>query len=312
MANINATGNSQVNILNGNGGNNTLSGGIGNDVLNGGAGNDTLDGGSEIDTASYAGASGPVTVSLAIAGAQATGGAGTDTLIGIENLTGSSFNDTLTGSVGNNLIDGGLGNDTMSGGDGNDTYLVDSSTDNVVEGSTGGTADVIFASVTYTLAGRFVETLALTGTANIDAIGNNQANTLVGNDGNNTLSGSLGNDFLEGGLGNDTLTGGGQADTFSFRSALGSTNIDTITDFVVVDDTIRIANSIFTGLAAGTLSAAAFFIGAAANDADDRIIYNSATGALFFDSDGTGGNAAIQFATLSAGLALTNADFFVV
>jgi len=53
-------------------------------------------------------------------------------------------------------------------------------------------------------------------------------------------------------------------------------------------------------------------IGAAAQDANDRIIYNNATGALLYDSDGVGGIAAIQFATLSTGLALTNLDFFVV
>jgi Ca2+-binding RTX toxin-like protein len=41
-----------------------------------------------------------VTVSLAVAGAQNTVGAGSDTLTGIENLTGSSFNDVLTGDAG--------------------------------------------------------------------------------------------------------------------------------------------------------------------------------------------------------------------
>jgi serralysin len=53
-------------------------------------------------------------------------------------------------------------------------------------------------------------------------------------------------------------------------------------------------------------------IGAAALDAGDRIIYNSMTGAVSYDSDGNGAIAAVQFATLSPGLALTNHDFFVV
>ena len=60
------------------------------------------------------------------------------------------------------------------------------------------------------------------------------------------------------------------------------------------------------------MDAGEFFIGSAAHDADDRIIYNSANGALIYDSNGNVANGATQFATLSAGLGLTNADFFVI
>jgi Ca2+-binding RTX toxin-like protein len=67
----------------------------------------------------------------------------------------------------------------------------------------------------------------------------------------------------------------------------------------------------FTQLAAGFLSADAFFIGAAAHDASDRMLYNSATGALSYDADGSGSGAATQFATVSCGLALSNRNFFV-
>ena len=67
----------------------------------------------------------------------------------------------------------------------------------------------------------------------------------------------------------------------------------------------------FTGLSAGTLAASAFVIGATAADADDRIVYDSATGALYFDADGNGAGGAVQFATLTTGLALTNNDFIV-
>ena len=55
-----------------------------------------------------------------------------------------------------------------------------------------------------------------------------------------------------------------------------------------------------------------FVIGAAAQDADDRIVYDDTTGALLFDSDGVGGAAAVQFAVVNTGLALTNLDFLVV
>ena len=65
----------------------------------------------------------------------------------------------------------------------------------------------------------------------------------------------------------------------------------------------------FTGIGLGALAANAFVIGSAATTADHRIIYDATTGALFYDADGDGAGAAMQFATLGAGLALTNADF---
>lgn len=104
-------------------GNDTLDGGTGNDRLYGGGGDDTLIGGDGIDTANYSDASGGVTVSLAIAGAQATGGAGSDTLSTIENLTGSAFNDVLAGDSGANTLLGGDGADTFlfAAGSGQDT-----------------------------------------------------------------------------------------------------------------------------------------------------------------------------------------------
>ncbi|MFK8331342.1 retention module-containing protein [Pseudomonas sp. BJa5] len=110
-------------VLIGGAGNDTLNGGDGNDLLIGGDGNDLLIGGDGIDTASYAGAGGPVTVSLATTSAQNTFGAGTDTLSGIENLIGSDYNDNLTGDGNANLLSGGLGNDTLNGGGGNDVLI---------------------------------------------------------------------------------------------------------------------------------------------------------------------------------------------
>jgi Ca2+-binding RTX toxin-like protein len=86
-----------------------------------------------------------------------------------------------------------------------------------------------------------------------------------------------------------------------------------ITDFNVADDTILLDQDIFSSsLGLGNISAGEFVIGTAAQDANDRIIYDSDTGALYYDSDGNGGTAAIQFATLNTGLGLTYLDFFVV
>lgn len=114
-----------------------LNGGSGTDTLVGGAGDDRLYGGDGSDTASYAGAAGGVTVSLAITAAQDTIGAGTDTLNSIENLGGSSWADRLTGSSGSNYLVGGNGNDVLVGGAGNDLLVGSAGTDTM----TGGTGN---------------------------------------------------------------------------------------------------------------------------------------------------------------------------
>ena len=61
-------------------------------------------------------------------------------------------------------------------------------------------------------------------------------------------------------------------------------------------------------LSSGALDANAFRIGAAAADAEDRIIYNANNGNLSYDADGVGGAAATRFAILDAGLGLANTD----
>jgi len=99
-----------------------------------------------------------------------------------------------------------------------------------------------------------------------------------------------------------------------FRNALGSNNVDTITDFNRAADTIELENSIFTGLTRGVLATAAF----AANSAGlavtefQRIIYETDSGNLWFDADGDGSGGRIRFADLAGRLGLTNEDFFVV
>jgi Ca2+-binding RTX toxin-like protein len=60
------------------------------------------------------------------------------------------------------------------------------------------------------------------------------------------------------------------------------------------------------------LNAAFFKVGTKALDANDYLIYNPATGALFYDPDGTGRTAQVQVASLAKNLKLTAADFFVV
>ncbi|MCX7301171.1 MAG: calcium-binding protein [Rhodobacterales bacterium] len=299
--NFNLTGTGGANALTGNSGTNTLNGGGGTDTLSGSSGNDTYitDGNDTITEGSDAGTD---TVQSSVT---LTLGANLEnlTLTGSTaiNGTGNTLANTITGNTGNNILNGGGGTDSMGGGAGNDTYVTDGG-DTITEGSGAGT-DTVQSSVTLTL-GANVEKLTLTGSSAINGTGNTLANTITGNGAANSLNG---------GLGNDTLTGGSGSDNFVFNTTLGTGNIDKITDFNVAADTIRLENAIFTGLANGALAGSAFVSNTSGNaaDASDRIIYESDTGKLFFDKDGTGGAAKVQFATLATGLALTSADFFV-
>jgi Ca2+-binding RTX toxin-like protein len=147
-----------------------------------------------------------------------------------------------------------------------------------------------------------------------NVIGGGLADTLTGNGLANSLTGGGGNDTLNGGAGNDTLIGGAGADRFRFATTLNATtNRDVISDFSIAQaDTIELENAVFTALTTtGNLAASAFFIGAAATTTDQRILYNSGTGSLLYDSDGFGGAGSIAFATLTTGLALNNTFFTV-
>jgi Ca2+-binding RTX toxin-like protein len=180
-----------------------LSGNTLNNVLYAGTGNNVLDGGTGMDTASYFYAAAAVNLSLANTGAQVTGASGSDTLIGIENLTGSSYNDTLGGNSSANVLDGGTGNDTLAGGLGNDTYVINTLADLVTERAGEG-ADLIQSAISYSLldtdgAGAYggnIENLQLTGNANSNGTGNALANLLYANGGVNNLDGGDGIDTL--------------------------------------------------------------------------------------------------------------------
>jgi Ca2+-binding RTX toxin-like protein len=254
-----------------------------------------------------------------------TGNAGDDSLLG------AAGNDILWGGDGNDMLNGGTGADQLHGGKGDDTYVVDSTLDQVFEDSGQGT-DTVRSSVSFTL-GADLENLLLLGSAAVGT-GNSVNNAITGNASSNTLSGLGGNDVLDGlagndtllggdsndtlagGLGNDLMTGGAGQDVFVFNTAPGSRNIDRISDFTAVDDTIQLDSHVFTALPAGALDANALQVAAtsAAAGAGIHIIFNTATGALLYDPDGAGGIAAVQFATIVlTGLTgpLTAADFVV-
>ena len=227
--------------------------------------------------------------------------------------------DTIYGQGGNDSLDGGAGADLLDGGPGGDTFYVDNSGDRVVEAAGAG-SDTVRSSVTLTLPAN-VERLVLTGSQAIDGHGTNSADRLIGNGQPNLLDGGAGDDWIEGGsgadrlfggTGYDTVIGGGGRDSFWFNTAPGSGNIDSIRDFIAADDSFQLARAIFGAAgAAGVLSPGAFRQGTAAADADDRILYDPATGRLSYDRDGTGPAAPVRFATVPAGTALSYADFIL-
>lgn len=276
--------------LSGNGGTDTLNGGDGNDTLNGGADNDVLDGGNNDDTLN--GGDGDDQLFGRTQNDTLNGEAGADTIFG------GDGDDVINGGADNDLLDGINGNDTVSGGDGDDEIYGRQNND-TLNGDAGN--DILY--------GGDGDDIANGGADNDLVDGGNGVDVLNGGDGDDTIYGRNGNDTIDGGLGNDTLSGGNDADTFVFSTALGAGNVDTILFYSVAQDTIQLDIDVFTAIGLGTLDANAFVIGAAALDADDRIIYDSATGALYYDADGDGAGAAIQFATLTAGLALTHDDF---
>jgi Ca2+-binding RTX toxin-like protein len=385
--------------LNGEDGSDTVNGGAGDDRLGGGAGIDIINGDAGVDTVFYRDKT--TAVVIALDGANevivSVGGIDEDRVRNVENVTGGSGNDQLTGdglanaldgSNGNDVLDGKGGADAMTGGLGNDFFVVDNAGDKVFEANGAGTGlDTVSATLSFSIAAQFVENLILTGSLDINAIGNNLDNTLTGNSGRNDLAGAAGNDSLDGGggvdtmaggigddiyyvdnagdkvieangtgtgvdevrttvsysvlsqfvenirlqgtgnidatgnsLGNnitgnsgnnvftaregaDTITGGPGNDIFVFNTALGPTNIDTITDFDPTADTLQLEDSIFTRIAGlGTLSANQFRtnLTGQAQDADDRIIYETDNGRIFYDTNGNAAGGNYLFAILDS------------
>ena len=247
------------------------------------------------------------------------GTSGNDRLIGTRNA------DLIKGLAGNDFLDGRGGADTLMGARGDDTYAVDVASDKVVEVSGEGNDTVKTVLAAYTLSAN-LENLMFSGAYGHSGIGNASANRIIGNAGNDILkgkagadqlAGGAGDDLLVGGVGNDFLRGGAGADAFIFDTrAAARSNIDTVADFVSGLDRLVLDQSVFSAFSdVGKIGSAAFWAGAgvsAAHDADDRLIYNTTTGALLYDADGTGKGAAVQIALLAGKPDLAFSDFQIV
>jgi Ca2+-binding RTX toxin-like protein len=275
-AGFNATGNAAGNQITGGSGNDKLCGLAGDDTLDGGAGNDRLDGGLGTDTARMSGSLADYQIALKAGNLLTlTAGGATDTLLGIEKV----------------VFDNGT------------TDTADDTTFDVNEQSAG----LLYNRPTYS-------NNTLTGTAQGDSIdgidGNDAVSGLAGND---TLAGGVGNDTLTGGAGNDTLAGGAGRDSYVFDTTPGADNADVILDFAAGDKLV-FSHGVFAELAVGAVTADAIYLGTAAHDASDRLVYDKATGHLYYDADGNGAGEALLVATLGLTVhpALTAASFGVI
>lgn len=330
-------------------GSDILNGGTGADVMQGGVDNDTyyVDNAGDIvdESGNFSGGvdivhSSNPSINLSDA-AHFMGGVENVILDGGLNLnaTGNDLNNALTGNSGINslsggkgvdVLDGKAGADIMDGGADSDVYYVDNAGDKVIE-TAGNGNDTVFTTASYKLsAAAEVEVLRTFDQAGSEAInltgsdtnnlllGNAGVNVLDGRDGADNIMGFDGADILKGGLGSDLLNGGAGNDQFVFNTSLSINNVDTISDFTSAGnaDVIVLDDAIFSMLTASDMASGAAFVvntTGMAGDADDRIIYQSTTGKLFYDADGTGtGEDAVQFATLTGHPALAVDDFLVV
>jgi len=243
-----ATGNALDNYIatgSGNSGNCTLDGGAGADTMLGGLGNDVFLVDNVGDTI-LGGLGGTDTVLSSVTHTLETGLL-ILTLTGSANIngTGNSSVNVITGNSGNNTLDGGTGADTLIGGGGNDTFIVDNAGDSVTGGS--GT-DTVLSGISFTLSSA-LENLTLTGTSNINGIGNGGANVITGNSGNNTLDGGGGADTLTGGTGDDTYVINNSGVTIVESSGAGTDTIQTSMTFDLTSNAMysNIENLTLTG-----------------------------------------------------------------
>ena len=288
-------GDDKANVLRGEGGDDTLSGGWGSDTLVGGAGSDTV----VYDT--------PYGVLVDLSTGATAGAAAGDVLAEVENVTGGSGGDMLIGDGNANVLNGGSGNDTLSGGwgndlldggDGVDTVVYDMPYGVLVDLSTGATAGAAAGDV-------LVDIENVTGGSGSDM--------LIGKGTVNVLSGGGGDDTLDGGHSADELWGGTGRDVFVFSSPVHAYYApDKVMDFDASQDRIQLSRAIFSGLAPGGLDPSAFTAGGVATTAAHRIVYNASTGAVAYDADGAGGQAAVTFAIVQSYGAALRADHFLV
>ena len=262
-------------VLDGGSGDDNLFGGAGDDVLSGGTGSNTLDGGDGIDTADYSAVGVAMDIDLRDDEALSIGDSSvSDDLSNIENVVGTSLDDTIRGDSGANTLWGGDGDDTLKGGSGAD-ILYGGDGDDTLKGGSG--ADILY------------------GGAGDDTLeGGRGDDYIYGGDRNDTISGGSGDDIIVGGAGDDTMSGGKGDDTFQFES-LDDLGNNTITDFDGGHDMLAFDGDAFVvdhDATSGAIDSSEFeIIDSSAGEAasgNAAFVFDSATEDLFFDVSGAG------------------------
>ena len=270
----------------------------GNDILRGEAGDDILAG----DIYSVGDLT-PADSSASGGNDRLYGGDGDDTLYGDYGENPGGAPAAFFDDGGDDLLVGGAGADALFGGTGTDTASYADAPGGVVASLANPSINAGDA------AGDTYDSIE-------NLTGSDFDDTLNGSSSGNSIDGGKGYDTIKGYGGNDTLTGWAGQDIFVFNTALdAAANVDTITDFNGAADTIQLDNAVFTALTAtGTLAASAFKdIADGPKDANDRIIYNSVTGNLYYDADGSAAAfTQVKFANIATLAAISNADFNVI
>jgi len=243
---------------------------------------------------------------------------------GDDTLQAGAGNDVIdmsrggTASYGDDFVDGGADFDRIDfDGYASSGIVADFGSGLITGGGDGGAGTVSFTNIERIIGGAFAD--SITGDGAGDTLdGRGGDDSLVGQGGDDTLRGGNGNDWLEGGTGNDWMNAGAGADSFVFREAPGPGNADTMDDFASGSDTIALDNAAMTALGAdgdfvsgdARFRAAAGATGGA--DANDRVIYNTSTGQLYYDADGSGAGAAQLLATLQGAPGVSATDISVI
>jgi Ca2+-binding RTX toxin-like protein len=213
--------------------------------------------------------------------------------VGNDRITATIFGDTIKGYAGNDIVFGGGGQDQLLGDSGADRLFGGAGKDSLA----GGIENDL-------LSGGFAQDVFNGGGGN---------DRVYGGAGDDFLDGGAGRDLVSGGLGEDTIIATTGVDRFVFDTRLGPTEVDFINGYTPAEDVILLDNDIFRALGApGDLRNAQFHLGLSGVGAQVRILYDSATGLVFYDPTGGGGGDRVQVMQLQPGLAITADEFVII